>query len=190
VRRNNFHARRLGLLGLFYGGVCTVIAFAGDGEGANDTIDWDAVGVYAPIPAQVPSALSEDPAEAGFPREWIERALPPTIFARSNLAVAIASLRRSPDDSWARAMESSLREIIRNRVTTATRSRVFCNSIGCLCYVERAESLSGNPIVYSELIRAGKQRFGIEPSDLDAATHSPKPGTAWELTVIKRPSNQ
>ncbi len=56
------------------------------------------------------------------------------------MALAIMSVRRAADDDWAHEVERRLRALIRAEVDAGgpTISRVFCNSMGCLCYTERA----------------------------------------------------
>ena len=155
-------------------------------------VDWNAIGPGSPIPEHMPAAQqSDDPLEAGFARQWIERVenppWPDNLWR--NLALAIASQRRTPGDQWASLMEKELREILRNKVHTGRNSRVFCNSLGCLCYVERDEQFAKDPIVYMELVGNSSPKFGLQRSDLDATVHPRRPGIPWELTILKRPAS-
>jgi hypothetical protein len=65
------------------------------------------------------------------------------------------SKRRSADDDWAQAMEKELREIIRTKLPVSRNSRVFCNSIGCLFFVERRGSLVKSAVIYRQLLGKG-----------------------------------
>jgi hypothetical protein len=157
------------------------------GAEAVRMIDWLAVGAGAPIPYLMPAAASDDPLEAGFARQWLERAVVPANTVSAKLALDIVSERRTPDDHWAYAMEKELREIIRSKLQKSKNSRVFCNAVGCLCYVERDESFLRNPVVYRELLGERGHKFGLAQSDLDATVHPVRPGIPWELTFVKRP---
>ena len=157
------------------------------GAEAVRMIDWIALGAGAPIPDLMPTAQSDDPLDAGFARQWVERAVVPANSVSSKLALEIVSKHRTPDDHWAYAMEKELREIIRTKVHKFRNSRVFCNSVGCLCYVERDESFLRNPVVYRELLGERGHKFGLALSDLDATVHPVRPGMPWELTFVRRP---
>jgi hypothetical protein len=157
------------------------------GAEAVRDIDWASLGPASPIPQSMPAvAESEDPLEAGFAHQWIERIYLPESSGWRKLALEIASARRRPDDPWAVKMERELREIVRAKVPAAQNLRVFCNSVGCLCYVEREER-EFDPIVYRALLGERARRFGLQRSDLDAVIDLAKPAPHWELTVVKRP---
>jgi hypothetical protein len=90
-------------------------------------------------------------------------------------------------------MDNALREIVHDKVPSPMNLRVFCNSIGCLCYVEPGPEPSTKAIVYGELLGETGQKLGITKGELDAIVFpgGPSPAaTAWELTVVRRPSGQ
>ena len=181
------------------------------GAQALRAIDWNTVKTSDPIPASMPTSPSDDPVEAGFAPEWIQRALappdPPSCSSGGHgtapdaacartLAWVIASKPRSGDDRWSYEFERELRHLIHNRYAERpTISRVFCNSVGCLCYVERHGPPFDPPpldqqIIYHELLGEPGRRFGIGVKDLnlvraDAYDHH----FAWELTLVRRPSS-
>jgi hypothetical protein len=169
-------------------------------------IDWDAVKTGDPIPASMPTSSSDDPLEAGFARQWIEHSMPtadlprcsstgrdstPEAVCLRSLALVIMSRHRSPDDQWAYAMESELRALIKEKFggREPPISRVFCNAVGCLCYVQRGAD--GQPLaqmaIVHELLGTTGQELGLKASDLNA-TAQLYHGENWELTVVKRPS--
>jgi hypothetical protein len=159
------------------------------GAEAVRSIDWQAVDANSPIPFLMPTAQSEDPVEAGFAPQWVQRAMWPPESPERKLALVIVSKRRTPDDLWAQAMEKELRAIVHEEVASEPPiSRVFCNSAGCLCYVER----DGSPLVagsvFRELLGARGQKFGLQRSDLDAfrVDASDTRSWVWELTLVKR----
>jgi hypothetical protein len=151
------------------------------GAEAIRVIDWIAVGAGAPIPDLMPATQSDDPVEAGFARQWVERAVFPIADSVSfRLALEIVSKHRTRDDHWAYAMEKQLRGVIQAKVPNSRNARVFCNSIGCLCYTEWDESFLKTPIIYGELRGETGQRVGLEPSDVvDAVWHLVRPGIPW-----------
>ena len=183
-----------------FGAVPIVLLLAGSSSSAQPQttateivreIDWNAIGPGSPIPDQIPAGESADPLEAGFARQWLERVEYPGFpdFAWRQLALAIASGHRTPDDHWAAQMEKELRGIVHDKVQTGRNLRVFCNSFGCLCYVERDERFARDPLVYLELVGKRRRELGLNQSDLDATVHPVRPGIPWELTVVKRPSS-
>ena len=156
------------------------------GAEAVREIDWNALGPGSPIPQQMPAAESDDPVEAGFARQWLYRAVtpqPPNTDAWKDVALEISTKHRNPDDQWASRMEVELREIIHEKIPRGRSTRVLCNILGCLCYVERAERTPIH-IVYSELIGTRGRELGVRPSDVDAISGHLQP--QWELTIVKR----
>ena len=162
------------------------------GAEAVREIDWNALTGSAPIPEQMPARQSDDPVEAGFARQWIEHALvapysdSSKVALEMKVALEIVSKHRDPDDQWAYGMEKELREIVRTKVPKPINVRVFCNSVGCLCYVEQDVALLDRPIVAPELFRQDAHRFGLKRNDVDVLVHAVKPGTPWELTIVRR----
>lgn len=156
------------------------------GAEAAREIDWNALGPGSPIPQQMPIAESDDPVEAGFARQWLYRAVtpqPPNTDAWKDFAIEIATKHRSPDDQWASRMEKELREIIREKIPRARHTRVFCNTFGCLSYVEREERTPIH-IVYAELVGTRGRELGVRPSDVEGTSGHLQP--QWELTIVKR----
>jgi hypothetical protein len=155
------------------------------GAEAVREIDWTSVTSLSPIPNLMPSRSSDDPVEAGFAPQWAERALADSFAVPSTfrlqrtvppvlampLALKIMSQNGNPQDHWAYAVERHLRKVIRSTIEPehATISRVFCNALGCLCYLERDHNEVGViiPSILEPLIsRDGwAQELGIDPRD-------------------------
>jgi len=154
-----------------------------NGRDAARSIDWNAVGIGAPIPDVMPAADSDDPVEAGFAPEWIDRAVVPSLQADQKgqeLVREIVSSPRKETDHLAYEVDAKLREIIRTSLPAGKHARVFCNALGCLCYVERNGPFSQTSIVYHELAKAPMTqvefvRWVLHPVD-------PEP---WELTILQ-----
>jgi hypothetical protein len=165
------------------------------GKEAN-AIDWETVKPFSPIPGAMPADSSDDPLQAGFAVEWIERSLgsqkdsgsiPPGL----KLTLAIASQRRTPDDRWAYEMEQKLRDIIRTKFQSRRTpiARVFCNAVGCLCYLQGEDVAQFD--ISEELIGQTGHQFGIHRSDLNTVGIIRTPGPQdkkWWLTIVKRPN--
>jgi hypothetical protein len=158
------------------------------GAEAEQTVDWTSVKAHSPIPNTLPTGPSDDPLEAGFAAEWIKRSLDyPGNASQRQLALGIVSRHRTANDRWAIGMEEQLREIISTTVQNVAVSRVFCNGIGCLCYVQ-LDGNRGIPLeVIPELLGPKGRKFGIQRSDLEAVVIGDYPDTPWQLTIVKRP---
>jgi hypothetical protein len=181
-------------LALLLGCSATAAQPATPGAQAVPQIDWQSVTLGSPIPRPMPVAASDDPSEAGFARQWIERALPPP--AR-NLASAIVARHRTPEDTWGYDSERELRQFIQTKVATVTPtiSRVFCNSVGCLVYLERRGAFLDYRIVYNSLLGEMGHKLALRPQDgIEDARGEPPPGSddssrwSWELTLVRRAS--
>jgi hypothetical protein len=159
------------------------------GAEAVRAVDWKAVGLGSSIPSVMPAADSDDPVEAGFARQWVERALDPARALTRALALQIVSKHRVPGDHWAYGMAKAMGSIIHSeKVPGLTVSRVFCNGVGCLCYVEGALSLERVSGLNGKLLREMREEFGVKGSDIDRAWMGADLEPTWELTVIRRPS--
>ncbi len=159
------------------------------GVEAAREVDWSTIDVSSPIPDPMPSADSDDPLEAGFAPQWIERRVS---SPSRQFALHIVSVARSPEDQWALDMRKSLRELVGSSVPKAMNVRVFCNANGCLCYVERDEpGYVLDSIIYTKLLSESGRELHIAPADLvDAWVHVHRPGRPWELTIIRNPNVQ
>ena len=157
------------------------------GAEAVREIDWTAVSIGSPIPELMPAAESDDPMEAGFVGQWVERAISDTNDMYKP-TMEIISKHRGPEDHWAEAMDQELRQIVTSKIRKPMNTRVFCNSVGCLCYVERHEEYVLDSIVYRELLGEKGRKLGIKATDLYSYIHIHSPGTPWELTTVRRPS--
>lgn len=161
------------------------------GAEAVRQIDWTAIGSFSPIPESMPTRISDDPVEAGFAPQWIERALTPGYDAYAQFALKIASSVRAPDDEWSYNMRSELRTLVRTKIPQGKNVRVFCNAVGCLCYVERDEpNYVTDSAVWRELLgETGRQlRLGRKDLVVDLV-HDHRPGVPWELTIIRNPTS-
>jgi len=164
---------------------------ARSGAAAVRSIAWNSVGPGAPIPAAIPVADSDDPVESGFAPDWIRRALayPFSPPSQREFALAVVAKHRAADDRWAHEFEEELREIIGEGLRMPTVWRVFCNSVGCLCYVQAGNPLD-NPLLYTALHgQSVQQRFGITLADVDVLRSFKDPNAPWELTFVRRPGH-
>jgi hypothetical protein len=160
------------------------------GAEAERSIAWSTVRKGDAIPALMPRSRSADALDAGFAPEWVERSVRPLPGGEESaqLMLGIVSEQRAPDDAWADKVEDYLREFIGTQVDVQapTTSRVFCNSVGCLCYLER----TGSPLTWLMISKALKSQaaseFGTEQMGMTTMEHAPRPGTSWELTIVTR----
>jgi hypothetical protein len=166
------------------------------GTEAERSIDWHRIDKGDPIPALMPTSRSADSLDAGFSPEWVEHSVrpftPPAGEESAPLALAIMSQQRASDDVWSDEVENYLREFIRTQVNVQapTVSRVFCNFVGCLCYLERTGAPLTQFMVYKALQREAASRFGIRQMGM-WTLYSPRPrATSWELTIITRPTKE
>jgi hypothetical protein len=161
------------------------------GAEAEHSIDWNRVGKGDAIPASMPTSRSADALDAGFAPEWVERSVRPFPGGEvaAPLILAIMSERRVPDDAWADEVEHYLREFIRTQVAVQapTIFRVFCNSVGCLCYLERARSPLTHLMIYKALRSQAASGFGTKEMSMTILDQPPRPSTSWELTIVTRP---
>jgi hypothetical protein len=155
------------------------------GVDAVRAIDWNTLPAGSRIPTLMPENSSDDPLEAGFAVQWLKNA---SVDKMASKAVDIASARRQPNDAWAHRMVQVLRQLIKSEIPDGTHPRVFCNALGCLCYVERDQPTVIWPTVYTSLTGERGRQLGLMADDLDAVVRGVKPGQ-WELTVISRPSS-
>jgi hypothetical protein len=164
---------------------------ATDAEVASQ-IDWNSLPTLSPIPASMPARSSDDPLEVGFAPQWIKRVVTPGMDeSLKSRVIKMATLRRDPNDMWALDMERALRQLVHDKVSDTRSSRVFCNSSGCLCYVERNVQFLANPIIFTELKGKEGRELGIRQEDLWFVTHAVRTnGIPWELTVVTKPRQE
>ena len=159
------------------------------GAEAERSIVWNMVGKGDPIPALMPTSRSANSLDAGFAPEWVERSVRLVQGGEESarLMLRIMSELRAPDDAWADMVEHYLREFIHTRVDAQapTISRVFCNSVGCLCYLERTGSPLTQLMIYEALRSQAASEFGTKQMDMTIVDRAP-PGRRWELTIIIR----
>jgi hypothetical protein len=158
------------------------------GAEAVKAIDWNSVGYGSPIPHLMPATESDDPVEAGFAIQWIDRVLSRYPFSR--LAAEIVSIHRDPDDAWAISVEKEWRKNIReaDESEAPTISRVFCNAVGCLCYMERDGVTPNGSFSFVGL---ELKRFGIKQDHWNSTGHyftANGQRGFWLITVASRPS--
>ena len=160
------------------------------GAEAEHSIHWSTVGKGDAIPASMPTSRSADALDAGFAPEWVESSVRPFPGGEeaAPLILAIMSEQRAPDDAWADEVEHYLREFIRTQVAgqAPTTSRVFCNSVGCLCYLERTGSPLTQLMIYNALRSQAAREFGTKKMGMSIMESAPR-GTSWELTIVTRP---
>jgi hypothetical protein len=160
------------------------------GAEAERSIAWNTVGKGDAIPALMPIARSSNSLDAGFSREWVERSVRPYVDGEESarLILDIMSEQRARDDAWADKVEQYLRAFIRGHVDVQapTISRVFCNSVGCLCYLERTGPPLTQLMIYNALRSQAASEFGTKQMGTRIMESAPR-GTSWELTIVTRP---
>jgi len=183
-------------LALFLGFCAAVSPAVGQvptsGGDAVRNVDWVNIRNWSPIPETFPTADSDDPVEAGFARQWLEQVLQPRKEDRSDqLILTIVSTPRNPNDQWSYKARAALRDLVRTDVPDGRNARVFCNQLGCLCYVERGDlGWDLRPTVYTKLktARGREAPFGSHDtfSSVVRPSSSPTPHAhvPWELTVV------
>jgi len=161
------------------------------GADAVRNIDWVNIRNWSPIPETFPTADSDDPVEAGFARQWLEQVLQPPEEDQNRLIVKIGSTRRNPNDQWSYKARAALRDLVRTDIPNGRNARVFCNELGCLCYVEHDGLGYGwHPIVYTKLKAARGREAPFGPHDSFSAVQRPSNTTTphahvpWELTIV------
>jgi hypothetical protein len=162
------------------------------GADAERSIAWSTVGRGDAIPALMPTSGSANSLDAGFAPEWVERSVRPTPAGEeaARWMLSIMSVQRASDDAWAEKVEHYLREFIRTQadVQAPTISRVFCNSVGCLCYLERAGLPLTTLMIYKALSSQAPPEFGIRQTSMRIVDGPRRPDISWELTIVMRPS--
>lgn len=120
-----------------------------DVQDERNDIDWEGIELWDHIPHSLASTISDKAIDAGFSGEWIRRSLrgeyassvrlhPLNSVRGDTLALYIISKDRRPDDLWAHEVGQLLRDEVEKHADDYTKRylRVFCNEVGCLCYVE------------------------------------------------------
>jgi hypothetical protein len=156
----------------------------GSGKDSGKAIDWENIKQFGFIPHELTSTDSDKAIGAGFVHEWVDRSLggvavlpvklDSTVSVRADkLADDIISSDRQPDDLWAHEVDRHIREDIGKHADAyATQfSRVFCNDVGCLCYIEGTRSADIARITADVLhgVRGGDgwgKQYGITESDI------------------------
>jgi hypothetical protein len=156
------------------------------GAEAVRLIDWSTVDAGAPIPSSLPNADSNDPLEAGFAARWIERSLRPVNYEMGQFALSLVALNEPAKDTWADSMTHALRAIVAAGSPDQRTARVFCNALGCLCYVEHDVPMLNHPSLLDDLRKNRAIKPLIADSTLSWAVHPRPPGIPWELIVVER----
>jgi hypothetical protein len=170
-----------------------------DGVQAATVIDWDTVEASGPMPRSLPTRSAADAIDAGFPREWFERAFGDVTIDslidrhHKNSTVKVLPLidriishSKAPGDLWANYAESDLRTLIRQNAEADGElvSRVFCSDPGCIVYLERARSAPrAMTAILSALVDEPRtSQYGIGERNIFLSGAGP-----WNLIVISRP---
>ena len=166
-------------------------------------VNWSLVREHYPIPREMPAGQSDDPHEAGFAREWLERSLGSrTAFLQrfdgtpfmdpKPLILDIMSEPKNPEDSWSYGVEYELRRVVeqqsRQRPEPAV-TRVFCNLHGCLVYLEfEGEKMSSISSIPNAILKSSwRKEFGIEGRNVFLVIgRQEEPRIRWQLFLIHR----
>ncbi len=151
----------------------------------------------------MPAQESDDPEDAGFARQWAERALagkPAVTFIHQGqtlegdalrLALPIVSESKRPDDTWAYGVEYELRTRLQKALgqTGPAPLRVFCNAHGCLCYFEGITTSHPLQVAANIMDEPWARDFGIEPL-AQFVTNGGGTGPQenwWQMMIVTRP---
>jgi hypothetical protein len=146
----------------------------------------------------MPTSISADPVEAGFAPQWAERSLDPHFASLRGVLAVMANKKRS-GDSWPYALEDHLRQVIKMAFEkdSPTVSRVFCNSVGCLVYMERTNSQTrvapGWFATWQQVVKSPDwaKTSGVDQTRIDITSTSGFPVSAdqytdWILVYLPR----
>jgi hypothetical protein len=174
------------------------------GREIADSIDWNSIPFHGAIPRSMPARESDDPLDAGFAPQWIQRAFDPSwglaslaeekgrrlVTNATSLAMKIVSEKKRGDDVWAYGVEHEIRRVIREEIGTPlpTTLRVFCNAHGCMCYFEGADALKHVSALEGALWRdTWAKDFGIVPLHaFDIAAGGGQAGPRWWMFFVSR----
>jgi hypothetical protein len=176
-------------------GFCAVVSPAvgqapTSGADAVRNVDWASMRFGSPIPETFPTADSDDPVEAGFARQWFELfRQAPDQEQTIALPLRIVSSPRNPSDQWSYKARAMLRDLLSAEIPKGRNARVFCNDIGCLCYVERDDGERASrwvPVIYTKLKGGIWREAPFGPRDTFGYVVHPSrsPHVFWELTII------
>jgi hypothetical protein len=169
-------------------------------------VDWAGIRRGSPIPREMPARESDDPEDAGFARQWAERALagnPAATFIYRGqalqadalrLALPIVSESKRPDDTWAYGVEYELRTRLQKTLgqTGPAPLRVFCNAHGCLCYFEGITTSHPLQVAANIMNEPWARDFGIEPLAqfvTNGGGTGPQ-GYWWQMVIVTRPRSE
>lgn len=171
-------------------------------EQVVQSIDWESMRRFSPIPRAMPAGESDDPLEAGFAPQWIERALVGWIVESrlsdgrksrvlaAPMALQIASEKKNPDDTWAYGVEYELRRVIQDELggNFPITPRVFCNAHGCLCYFEgMTERRPLGRVTRALTSEPWAKDFGIDPLSIYWMNGGSGPKELhWQLVIVAR----
>jgi hypothetical protein len=165
-------------------------------------VDWTRLKRGSPIPREMPAQESDHPEDAGFARQWADRALagsPAVTFIHKGeslqagalqLALPIVGESKRPDDTWAYGVEHELRTRLTKALgdTGPAPLRIFCNAHGCLCYFEGITTRHPLQLAASIMDEPWARDFGIEPLS-QFVTNGGGTGPRenwWELMIVTR----
>jgi hypothetical protein len=163
------------------------------------SIDWQSVDTRSPIPRSMPSRTSDDPLDAGFAVEWVERSLVDAVAAGAGVSyqpaapvvLRIISESKDPQDSWSHGVEHAVLEIVESRLPKDDNgvSRAFCSRTGCVFYFEGMTHLGPLGVVTQALVEPWAKEFGIEGTDIYWVNGSRGPKEFhWQMVVVERRS--
>jgi hypothetical protein len=167
------------------------------------SIDWTLVGDSSPIPRAMPANESDDPYRAGFARQWVEQSLKnrTAFFGREAgsplldpkpFLLEVVSEPKNPDDSWPYGVEYELRRIVEQQSHESPApevTRIFCNSHGCLVYLEfEGDKMANISAIPSAILKSSwRKDFGIEKSNVFVLLgRQEEPKIKWQLFLVHR----
>jgi hypothetical protein len=163
-----------------------------------NAIDWRLIEHGAPVPHQLPVVADADTGmAAGFAPQWIQRSItdwPPSVQdpnLPAKIVQRIANGERRRNDPWAHEVANRLQDGLRKNgnADVLRYARVFCGSVGCLCYFETpldSSSLDAYDHARSGLLHAMLDQNGWGMSFGITAANVGEVGETgvWELIYI------
>ena len=120
------------------------------------------------------------------PRAGSSALLRPLNYEMGQFALSLIAINETAKDVWAVSMAQALRAVVAAGSADQRTARVFCNSVGCLCYVEHDVPVLNGPKLLENIRKNNAIKPLITDSTLGWVVHPRPPGIPWELIVVER----